>query len=345
MSISGTVNYAIMRHEKLKKLGSIAASAEHTFRERFTMNADAKRTPLNMHIGAQSSAELLSDLEERWPVNRRSDAVLLVEYFFGASRDWWLGASGEQRAEFFRRCQLWLSDTYGDDNVRYYGTQMDELTPHAVAYVTPIRDGRLNAKSWLGGKEKLRKMQDSFAAAVADLGLQRGVQGSDATHERVQRFYGTLRDGSAQARDLIDEFEPEGMKNEDDLHRYSRALELALTESEIEAATLKKRREKRIADELHRRTGLRLASWGTDYVGKITSLAKEFCIQKVSGLGYVLHSLKRFAELAWHEYLGELYRDGDTVMFRYDSKGEPDIREVSPVSNVVIVKETGFTQE
>jgi hypothetical protein len=181
-----------MRTAKLKTPGNIVASIEHTFRERDTPNADRSRTHLNEHHGPSNTADLLAKLNEMIPERRRKDAVLCVEHFFSASPEWWQRASRHDQAEFFRRAEGWLHDTYGRENVAYFGTQMDERTPHAVAYVVPLRDGKLNAKSWLGGKERLQALQTSFAESVKDLGLQRGVEGSKAKHERVQRFYGEL---------------------------------------------------------------------------------------------------------------------------------------------------------
>jgi hypothetical protein len=191
-----------MRTAKLKTPGNIAASIEHTFRERDTPNADLSRTHLNEHHGPSNTADLLAKLNEMIPEHRRKDAVLCVEHFFGASPEWWEKASRDDQAAFFRRAEGWLHDTYGRENVAYFGTQMDEQTPHAVAYVVPLRDGKLNAKSWLGGKERLQGLQASFAESVKDLGLQRGVEGSKAKHDRVQRFYGTL-DRADQAVERI----------------------------------------------------------------------------------------------------------------------------------------------
>ncbi|MFW8532624.1 plasmid recombination enzyme, partial [Klebsiella pneumoniae] len=34
--------------------------------------------------------------------------------------------------------------------------------------------------------------QTSFAEAVRDLGLERGIEGSRATHQRVQSYYGAI---------------------------------------------------------------------------------------------------------------------------------------------------------
>lgn len=106
-------NFAIMRHDKLKSLGSIVGSAQHTFRERETLNANATVTHLNEHIGATSSLELITRVKSMLPDKRRKDAVLAIEYFIGASPEWMNQASDEQRAAFFETSRRWLQGFYG----------------------------------------------------------------------------------------------------------------------------------------------------------------------------------------------------------------------------------------
>ena len=50
--------------------------------------------------------------------------------------------------------------------------------------------GKLNCRDYLGGREKLRDLQDSFAAIHKGIGLERGIQGSKAHHTTVKQFYG-----------------------------------------------------------------------------------------------------------------------------------------------------------
>ena len=68
------------------------------------------------------------------------------------------------------------------------GIQLDETTPHLVAYVVPIdKKGKLNCRHFLGGREKMTAMQTDFANVVgAKYGLQRGQEGSKAKHEEVK---------------------------------------------------------------------------------------------------------------------------------------------------------------
>ncbi len=50
----------------------------------------------------------------------------------------------------------------------------------------------LNARGITGGSNKLRKLQDSYADSVKQLGLHRGMKGSKATHEDIKSFYSAL---------------------------------------------------------------------------------------------------------------------------------------------------------
>ncbi|WP_210408752.1 plasmid recombination protein, partial [Klebsiella pneumoniae] len=77
--------YAIMRCKKLAKMGNVAASLKHAFRERDTPNADASRTPDNEHMAATSTDAAMGKLRDRLPEKRRKDAVLCVEYVMTAS--------------------------------------------------------------------------------------------------------------------------------------------------------------------------------------------------------------------------------------------------------------------
>ena len=58
------MSFAIFRTAKISTMGNLRASAEHNFRERVTLNADAKRTHLNSTSGAGSSAEVLASAKK-----------------------------------------------------------------------------------------------------------------------------------------------------------------------------------------------------------------------------------------------------------------------------------------
>jgi len=186
------MSYAILRAKKLKSMGAIGGSLSHTFRTRDTANADPERSELN-EFGDGDSPELIkAALEARLPEKRRSDAVLCVEYFIGASPEHF--AQGDDGSAYFADAVEWLKARHGPENVLATAIHRDETSPHLVAYVVPLDDqGKLNAKSFLGGKAKLTAMQTDFAHEVGRKhGLERGMEGSRATHTTIREYYGMV---------------------------------------------------------------------------------------------------------------------------------------------------------
>ena len=189
--------YAIMRAKKLATMGSVAASMQHCYRERETHNADQERTPDNQHLGAKTTDEAMGKLRDMLPEKRRKDAVLAVEYVMTASPEWFEKATPEQEKALFQRSLQWLADKYGADRIITASIHRDEATPHLSVFVVPLTaDKRLSAKEFIGDRKKMSADQTSYAAKMLDLGLERGIEGSKATHQRVQSFYGALERGS-----------------------------------------------------------------------------------------------------------------------------------------------------
>ncbi|MQT44942.1 plasmid recombination enzyme [Pseudomonas sp. FSL R10-0765] len=188
--------YAIMRAKKLANMGSVAASMQHCYRERNTHNADQERTPDNQHLVAKSTDEAMGKLRDLLPEKRRKDAVLAVEYVMTASPEWFAQATPEQEKAFFQRSLQWLADKYGVDRIVTASIHRDEATPHLSAFVVPLtQDKRLSAKEFIGSRDKMRADQTSYAGCVADLGLERGIEGSKATHQTIQQHYAAVGRG------------------------------------------------------------------------------------------------------------------------------------------------------
>jgi hypothetical protein len=188
--------YAIMRAKKLANMGSVVASMQHCYRERETHNADQERTPDNQHLVAKSTDEAMGKLRALLPEKRRKDAVLTVEYVMTASPEWFAKATREQEKAFFQQSLQWLADKYGADRIVTASIHRDESTPHLSAFVVPLtQDRRLSAKEFIGSREKMRADQSTYAACVANLGLERGIEGSKATHQTIQQHYAAVERG------------------------------------------------------------------------------------------------------------------------------------------------------
>lgn len=183
--------YAIMRIEKRRDLASVRRCAEHHLRAADTPNAD----PLG-RIRVLAGSCMASDVtalirDTTGPLMKRKDGVRCLDVFCGASPEFF--ASGGSVAQFEKNAMVWASATFGADNVALAVTHEDELTPHIQMLVTPITPkGTLAASYWLDGPKRLEALQDSFAAAMAPLGLERGIRGSKAKHEDVKRWYSEL---------------------------------------------------------------------------------------------------------------------------------------------------------
>ena len=182
------MNYAILRTAKLKTMGNIGSSLAHSYRTIETPNADPNLTPKNHHTVATPEA-VKKAIQNRLPEKRRSDAVLCIEYLITASPEW-EGWGNSLEDEFFKRSAQWLIDQHGEENIAGMSIHRDISTPQLVAYVVPIdQKGKLNCKSFLGGRVKLNQMQTDFAKTVADLGITRGKEGSKAKHTSIKEYY------------------------------------------------------------------------------------------------------------------------------------------------------------
>jgi hypothetical protein len=203
--------YAICRTAKLKTAGNLGGLNDHLHRLRETPNADAELTYQNQQL--KGSTDLAGDVQARLDAagcTVRTNAVLAVEHVLTVSPEFLNFHKGEangkaalmgsptdrERLTGFRdRALEWAEERYGKDNVVNAVLHLDEKTPHLHIVVVPIDErGRLNCRSYLGGKDKMRAMQTSFAEKMEPLGLVRGVEGSKSQHQTIQRFYGLVKE-------------------------------------------------------------------------------------------------------------------------------------------------------
>lgn len=192
-------HYAIFRTEKLKAPSNVAGSAAHIERSKPTPNAD----PTIANRWLIGGPGLYQQAKALWATipKMRSDAVHAFETL--------MSASPEAFADPNFDLDKWAADSVAFLQKQFKGAvilgaslHLDELTPHIHAIVVPTDlkpDGtvQLNCKKYLGSPAKLAKMQTDYAKAVESHGLSRGVQGSKATHTKVQEFYGAMAKANA----------------------------------------------------------------------------------------------------------------------------------------------------
>ena len=236
--------YAILRTAKLKTAGNIGGSLSHNYRTRETPNAVDERTHLNVH--SLPTAELVkSAIEDRLPEKVRSNGVLCIEYFIGASPEYFDQSGDADGSRYFETARKWLEDKHGKENVVATSVHYDETSPHLVAYVVPIDQdtGRLNARKFLGGRATLSAMQTDFAETVKHHGLERGVEGSKATHTTIQEYYSMIN--RTEEKPSLTIPEPKGMFSGESKSAYGervaasihRQMEPKIQELSAKAAT------------------------------------------------------------------------------------------------------------
>lgn len=187
--------YSLFGVGKLKSIAHIVAAAKHQLRQRPTPNADSARGIQILH-GSDNPAV---DFERMLPEHRRSNAVLGLDVFLGASPEYfgnWPWDAGKIEA-WKGASMAWLNKKFGNGLVSVT-LHLDETTPHIQALAIPFdADKKLNARAITGGKAKLRKLHTEYAQACAHLGLKRGIEGSKAKHVDVSKFYGLVNNGLA----------------------------------------------------------------------------------------------------------------------------------------------------
>jgi hypothetical protein len=202
------VAYAIIRVAK-QKGGSVGASGRHNDRTRETPNADPERSGHNRVLLGEDRdvRELVTRVIEEHGGKPRSDSVECVEMILTASPEHFLDEDEEEREKkierFVERSIEFLRDERNCGACVKAVLHLDERTPHVHAHKVPIDpEGKLNAKHYLGGRQKLRALQDRYAEAMAPLGLERGREGSRATHQTVKQFYAAIEKVPALKVDL-----------------------------------------------------------------------------------------------------------------------------------------------
>lgn len=249
------MSFAIMRCAKLKSFGSFGGAIQHCFRERPTPNSDENLRANNEHYYAKNEAESFKKLRELLPEKVRKNGVICVEYVFTASPEWFDQVNEEKKKEFFNRSVAWIKAKYGEENIVVATVHNDEKTPHLSAFVCPItKDGRLCARDFIGGREKLQKDQDSFAEAVKDLGLERGLRGSKAKHMTIQQYYGSLAKASEVQKITAEELAPQGgflhkEKPEEVAERLNQRLEQSTRPIRSKAAEYEREKQRRLTTE------------------------------------------------------------------------------------------------
>ena len=238
--------HAIFSIKKLTR-GALAAAYKHNVREMEVKNADGSMSKLNEElIPAGKNHSYINLVDERLKelaVYRdkkiRSDAVHAFSVVVSLPKE----AVGQVNLDDWKRKNLeWMDKTFNRNKELFGGNllsaklHMDESSPHIHAIIVPIDDkGHLNAYEYIHGPASLRQLQTSYADAMKEFGLERGLEYSVTKHTELKKFYTALNEAVAtKAPDIIKGETIEQYKERADKHASDLARRLFAEKKQME---------------------------------------------------------------------------------------------------------------
>ena len=140
------------------------------------LRKEAWFTPVGRHQVKPWRSELL---EKSKVLAKRKDAVHAIQFVIqlGNQTDW----RDEPETDFpegrpidianqmncaVRGIKAWAEQEFGEENIVGIDLHTDESSPHFHVVVTPIKDGKLQAKAWLDGSSKVAALRKRAWQAV-----------------------------------------------------------------------------------------------------------------------------------------------------------------------------------
>jgi len=196
-------NYCILRIKKLHADSNVSGALSHHLRTRETPNADSEKTKSNWSNIAGTPKEIKKIAMARYrallPEKIRKNGVRAIEMMMTISPEV-LQRKDFNVIAYLNNCHNWARDKFGSENVFFITHHLDEKTPHVSILLAPKdENGKLNARKFFGGREKMTALQDDFYQKVGKkFNLDRGMKGSKATHTDIKKYYSSIHSLDAQ---------------------------------------------------------------------------------------------------------------------------------------------------
>ncbi len=259
------MGYISIQINKAKGSADTGAS-DHIERKTMPKNADPTRTHLNRELvefpdGVADRTEAISHHIRTAGIKRKitPGQVRAIRIVLSGTHEDMMKIQGEGRLDEWCDDNLqWLQRTFGKENTVSAVLHMDEHTPHIHATIVPIVTGerrkakkkqadskrtyrkkanavRLCADDLLT-RERLVAYHDSYAAAMAKYGLQRGIRGSEARHTTTAQYNRDLKRQTSELEANVQQLQTEQQQAEQQLDEVrqevkSEKLEAAKTEA------------------------------------------------------------------------------------------------------------------
>ena len=266
------MGYISIQINKAKGSADTGAS-DHIERKTMPKNADPTRTHLNRELvqfpdGVADRTEAMSHRIRTAGIRRKitPDQVRAIRIVLSGSHEDMVRVQDEGRlSEWCDDNLQWLHRTFGKENTVSAVLHMDEHTPHIHATVVPIVTGerRKTKRKQTEGKctyrkktnavrlcaddlltrERLIAYHDSYAAAMAKYGLQRGIRGSEARHTTTAQYYRDLKRQTGELEANVQQLKTEQQQAErqlDEVKKEIKSEKLEAAKTEAKAALVAK---------------------------------------------------------------------------------------------------------
>ncbi len=212
------MSYAVLHI--MKASGSCTAIARHIERSTQPDNAHPELRHLNRDDfikypdGVDGLGEAIQHRLDHAGLTRKigKNQVLALNVLMTSDGDALRRLADEGRLDEWAQVSVgWAKQTFGEDNVVAAHLHMDEQTPHLHVTVVPIvtaerkkkaseakakkryrtksKEGpRLSANDIMT-RDNLTRFQDTYAEAMEQFGLERGIRGSEARHVDQHEYY------------------------------------------------------------------------------------------------------------------------------------------------------------
>ena len=266
------MGYISIQINKAKGSADTGAS-DHIERKTTPKNADPTRSHLNRELvrfpdGVADRTEAISHRIRTAGIRRKitPDQVRAIRIVLSGTHEDMARVQDEGRlSEWCDDNLQWLYRTFGRENTVSAVLHMDEHTPHIHATVVPIVTGerrkakrkqtegrrtyrkkanavRLCADDLLT-RERMTAYHDSYAAAMAKYGLQRGVRGSEARHTTTAQYYRDLKRQTGELEANVRQLQTEQQQAEqrlDEVRKDIKLEKLEAAKTEAKAALVAK---------------------------------------------------------------------------------------------------------
>ena len=266
------MGYISIQINKAKGSADTGAS-DHIERKTTPKNADPTRTHLNRELvefpdGVADRTGAISHRIRTAGIKRKitPDQVRAIRIVLSGTHEDMERVQDEGRlSEWCDDNLQWLHRTFGRENTVSAVLHMDEHTPHIHATVVPIVTGerrkakkkqadskrtyrkkanavRLCADDLLT-RERLVAYHDSYAAAMAKYGLQRGIRGSEARHTTTAQYYRDLKRQTGELEANVRQLQNEQQQAEqrlDEVRKDIKSEKLEAAKTEAKAALMAK---------------------------------------------------------------------------------------------------------